>query len=232
MSTFDDQQVRDATPTAEGMFQLLCDLSAHLPSLPHRRLFLQRLVAEGRTIGITGALIAQISGSVLVTQEFDGFTPEEVSPFRMMPMFGALPLTDAARSGLPVLIGSREHLSQQYPALGAPPETADLSLASVPIERAGRVYGVLGIRFGCPVDFDAGLRAGLTAIAGLCASVHTSDTDQINHPDAIAERSLTVPAGNELTELFGRVEDLEKQLFEIRSLMAFASRAVAQHLEQ
>lgn len=232
MSTFDGQPVRDLTPTAEGMFHLLCDMSVNLTSLPHRRLFLQRLVAEGRAIGITGALIAQINGSVLVTQEFDGFTSEEISPFRTMPMFGALPLTDAARSGLPVLIGGRQHLCQLYPALGALPEPADISLASVPIERAGRIYGVLGIRFGCPVDFDAGLRMGLAAIAGLCASVHTSATDQVNHPDAIAERTSAVPVGNEHTELFGRVEDLEKQLFELRSLMAFASRAVAQHLEQ
>jgi hypothetical protein len=231
MSTFDGQPVRDISPTAEGMFQLLCDLSANLSTLPHRRLFLQRLVTRGREIGVTGALIAQISGSVLVTQEFDGFTSEEVAPFRMMPMFGALPLTDAARSGLPVLIGSRHELIDHYPALASLPETADIALASVPIERAGRVFGVLGIRFGGPVEFDTGLRAGLSAIAGLCASVHTSDTDQVNHPGAIIERSADAPAGHELTELYGRVEDLEKQLFEIRSLMAFASRAVAQHLE-
>ncbi len=232
MSTFDGHPVRDISATAEGLFNLLCDLSANLSTLPHRRLFLQRLVSRGREIGVTGALIAQISGSVLVTQEFDGFSAEEVAPFRMMPMFGALPLTDAARSGLPVLIGSREELLVHYPAVASMPETEDISLASVPLERAGRVYGVLGIRFGVPVDFDAGLRAGLGAIAGLCASVHTSDTDQINHPDAITERGSAAPAGNELTELLGRVEDLEKQLFEIRSLMAFASRAVAQHLEK
>jgi len=231
MSSFDGFPVKEVTPTAGGMFELLCDLSANLSSLPHRRLFLQRLVARGSEIGITGALIAQISGSVLVTQEFDGFVVEEVAPFRMMPMFGSLPLTDAARSGLPVLIGSRQQLMEQYPAVASMPETADISLASVPLERAGRVYGVLGIRFGCPVDFDGGLRAGLGAIAGLCSSVHASDNDQIHHPDAITERVSAAPVGHDVTELCGRVEDLEKQLYEIRSLMAFASRAVAQHLE-
>jgi hypothetical protein len=228
MSSFDGQPVRDAIPTAEGMFRLLCEMSTQLDRLPNRRLFLQSLVSCGQGVGITGAVVFQIQGSVLAVQESDGFMPGEVAPFRSMPISAALPATDAARSGLPVLIGSRQQLGHHYPTLVPPTELGDSALASVPIERNGTLYGVLGLRFGCPVDFDPAFRAGLSAIAGLCACVPATGPQQLLQSEIVAEEECS---GSDFAEMHRRMRELEKQVTDLRSLMAFVSRTMAQQLE-
>jgi anti-anti-sigma factor len=89
--------------------------------------------------------------------------------FAAMRLTAALPLTDAARTGRPVLLTERTTALQRYPLL-APVLLADThALAALPLLAGERLVGALGVTFTRPRPFDEDERGFLLTVAGQVA---------------------------------------------------------------
>jgi GAF domain-containing protein len=76
-------------------------------------------------------------------------------------------IAEAARTGLPVWVGSREEGHQRFPELAFLAPTSQ-AWASIPLVSAGRVLGVFGLSFKTARDFSETDKRYVVALANLC----------------------------------------------------------------
>jgi len=94
--------------------------------------------------------------------------PERVSEsWRRFSLDAPVPLTEAVRTGLPVLVASREELGSRFPWLAA--EEIHAAWAAVPLFSGGRVLGAIGVSYDHPCEFEAEERDFLLDVARQCA---------------------------------------------------------------
>jgi len=79
-----------------------------------------------------------------------------------------LPVVDAWRTALPVLLHTPEEIEARCPALD-PGREARCALAALPLHVDGAAIGALNLTFATPQGFDAQQLALMTAFAQLCA---------------------------------------------------------------
>lgn len=118
-----------------------------------------------------GVLHRQFS-SRLSPPEESGEHPEtgrRLEDFVATPLGESTPLTDAARTGVDVLLGSIDELEASYPDIVPLWKAAGFAAtANLPVrDRTGRVIGGLGVAWDRPVEFDKALRDRLTTIVGI-----------------------------------------------------------------
>jgi len=99
-----------------------------------------------------------------------GYTGELLDPWQRIPLTQATALSDAARRGEPVLIGSPEAHEREYPRLSHNYASMGIrALAALPLQLDSQLIGVLGLTFDSPRVFDDEERTYLMTMAGLCA---------------------------------------------------------------
>jgi signal transduction histidine kinase/CheY-like chemotaxis protein len=128
-----------------------------------------------------------------------GFAPADLEDWRRFPVSGACPLTDVTRTREPRALGSWEECTARYPRLGRLPRGLGLTAwAAVPLVSGGRVFGVLGLGFRDPRDFDAGERAFLMTVGRQCAQA----LDRARLYDEEREARATAEAASRAKDAF------------------------------
>lgn len=215
--------------TTCSLVRLVCTLAGELGGLPRRDLFLDRLLAEGAAVHLRGLVVCELRGSVLICKDSAGFSPEEVSPYRIIPLAANLPLTDTARTSLPLVLGSGEQIAEAYPSLAATTRNYQGALCVYPLTRGGRTYGVLGMSFSVNIAPTELARSALEALAGLTAALTPPETVTLpsDPPDLDGEFSVAGD-GNPLA---ARIDQLESDVRRLTAALSFTSRTTVQYLE-
>lgn len=73
-----------------------------------------------------------------------GYTSDAVSPYTRMPLWTALPITDAARSGELLIFDNPKELVAKYPALSQFEDSPKLATVAAPIVYRNAVIGAIG----------------------------------------------------------------------------------------
>jgi signal transduction histidine kinase len=132
-------------------------------------------VALGRarpTFGAAGGFVNLVTpdGREFVQLAVEGFTAEQVAPWRRYPVTAGTSGGEAARTGEPVFVSSLDECARRFPVLHAPLAAQGYeSFATLPLRGDGRVIGLVAFNFAERRDFPAEERALLTAFAGQCA---------------------------------------------------------------
>ena len=97
-----------------------------------------------------------------------GYTSDDVKEFSRMPLWAPLPITDAARTGDPVVIDSPKELAQKYPALAKFENETKWVTTALPITFRGVVIGAIGINSLEAPDRGFKDNPGLEILVTLC----------------------------------------------------------------
>ncbi len=100
-----------------------------------------------------------------------GYTPEQIAPWKRIPLQLDAPITDAVRTGKPVYLTSRQHWEVRYPHSEATRLLAPHSRAwcAVPLQVHGQTIGALGLSFDAPRVFTDQERDEITTLSQQCA---------------------------------------------------------------
>jgi signal transduction histidine kinase len=100
-----------------------------------------------------------------------GYPDEVVERFRLVPLTSPLPMVEAIRRREPVLLGTPEEFTAQFPDFThTHVPFAQRAIACVPLVVDGRSIGVLGLGFPMPWTFTGESRRRLTEFARRCAA--------------------------------------------------------------
>lgn len=99
-----------------------------------------------------------------------GYPDEAVKRWQRLSLDTELPLSQVARSGMPLWLSGRETIAASYPEVGSVQEqTGNHALCVVPLRVDGRVLGVLGLSFDRPMTLSDADREYVLALAHQCA---------------------------------------------------------------
>ncbi len=107
-----------------------------------------------------------VDGSLHAVGAF-GMAIPALEAFRSLSLWDSSPMSDAVRSGEPVLLSSAEEAAQRYPWLGTP-ETPYEPTAVWPLSLPSQRVGAVQLTFTDPPDSDV-LRADVTGVAAVLA---------------------------------------------------------------
>jgi PAS domain S-box-containing protein len=98
------------------------------------------------------------------------YSDETLKKWRRFSLDQKVPLADAVRNGVPVIIESFDDFLYRYPMLNSlTPITGSQALAAFPLIIEGRIIGALGLSFPAPQNFSGDDRAFMSALAQQCA---------------------------------------------------------------
>jgi hypothetical protein len=123
-------------------------------------------------LGARAGSVALLSerGDELVLLDSVGFSPELIQQWQRFSLKRRLPLTEAVRTGEPVLLETIEEREKQYQHLvSLHTLTGNHALAAIPLIVEGRALGAMGISFAEARKFNEDDRAFMLAIARQCA---------------------------------------------------------------
>lgn len=98
-----------------------------------------------------------------------GYTPDQLAPWRSLPLSPGLPHAQVMDSGRPAWVGSREQLRRDFPAMPASLPAHGGAWCLVPVCVSGHTLGVLGLGFPHPRAFtlqEQGFLRTLGELAG------------------------------------------------------------------
>jgi PAS domain S-box-containing protein len=99
-----------------------------------------------------------------------GFKPEVVEGWKQFALASPVPLADAVRERLPVLVESVADSNERYPMLGQLASvTGSRALVALPLIVKGRTIGAMGLSFPRAQSFGEDDRAFMLALAQQCA---------------------------------------------------------------
>ncbi len=121
-------------------------------------------------LGAAAGFVALLSedGTHLEMTSSPGFEEQEVRGWRQFPLSAALPITDAARTGALIALGTLEERCARYPAMKET-STRFQALAAVPLCVGDNRQGALGVSFTEPHVFDDEERDFLLVLTRQCA---------------------------------------------------------------
>lgn len=127
------------------------------------------VVSEGvASLGAHAGSVALLTedGEALEVVCARGYPAELLDRWQSLPLCVRAPLTDAARTRQPVLLGSAKTRDKRYPNLkDRSVATVSPALAAIPLMVEGRVVGALGFSFARARRFGASERAFMLALA-------------------------------------------------------------------
>jgi PAS domain S-box-containing protein len=182
--------VRDASGSLTGVGVVVQDVTDRVQAESERSLLFDRVARiQAVTAGLSGAATpAEVVDVVLaqgrhalsadeaslalvdpdgqgITVHFEGELPEGKRT-EQLPLDSASPHATVIRTGDPLLLGTREVVTAQFPDV---PDTIH-SLAVLPLTAERRCLGAIDVGFETEREFDSGERAFLAAVAGLLAA--------------------------------------------------------------
>jgi DNA-binding CsgD family transcriptional regulator len=133
-----------------------------------------------------------------------GMSGPALEPYRTLSLWDSSPMSDAVRSGEPVILRTVEEVEDRYPWLGskeAPYEPLAVWPLSLPSQRVGAVQ----ITFTAPPEIDA-LRTDVTGVAAVLALY----LSLLSNPGQVSDRPLPAAEGERsgLTPALSLVETL------------------------
>ncbi|MEO7910518.1 MAG: ATP-binding protein [Roseiflexaceae bacterium] len=117
-------------------------------------------------------LVALVSndGTSLELVEAVNYAPEVLANWQHFLLDTPMPLTDAVRSGEPILLESPETLAARYPNFATiSASIGSKSVAAIPLSANGRPMGVLGLSFAAFRSFSSDDHTFLLTLARQCA---------------------------------------------------------------
>jgi PAS domain S-box-containing protein len=165
-----------ARQTAEQTTERITRLQAASAALAEA--FTPAQVAEVIVHQAVAALQAQAGLVAVVSDDGDslelvqavGYSPEVLASWQRFSLDVPIPLTDAVRTGEPILLDSPAALAERYPQLATMAGSPDpSSVAAIPLRVNGRAVGVLGLSFTALRAFPAEDHAFLLTLARQCA---------------------------------------------------------------
>jgi DNA-binding CsgD family transcriptional regulator len=118
-----------------------------------------------------------------------GMSGPALEPYRTLSLWDSSPMSDAVRSGEPVILRTVDEVEDRYPWLGskeAPYEPLAVWPLSLPSQRVGAVQ----ITFTAPPEADA-LRTDVTGVAAVLALY----LSLLSNPGSVSDRPITGPDG-------------------------------------
>jgi PAS domain S-box-containing protein len=125
----------------------------------------QGLLATGAHAGSICAVTDE--GRSLQVLAHAGYRPQQLDGWLTIPVAKRAPLSDAARTGRPVLLERAEELAATYPELAALARPCR-AIAALPLIAQGRVVGAMGLSFDERRRFDRDETTFLCALAQQC----------------------------------------------------------------
>ncbi|MGH2754737.1 MAG: SpoIIE family protein phosphatase [Actinomycetota bacterium] len=113
------------------------------------------------------ALLDEAAGRLTIAGSF-GYSPELMDEWRAFPLDAPLPLSDAVRTGAPVVTRTLVELKERYP-LFASHQPENHAFVGVPLDVKGRKVGGLGFSFKDAEDFSDDDVAFFRALGRQCA---------------------------------------------------------------
>ena len=121
-------------------------------------------------LGGRSAIIGLIEGDRLVTVGSRGYSERARAALESWPLDAGVPITEAARTGRPVLVESEAAVRRRFPlAIAGPGIAPGGALACAPLVLEGRSIGALAVRFEGARRFDTTDRTFLRTTAHACA---------------------------------------------------------------
>jgi signal transduction histidine kinase len=156
-------------------------------------------------------MIALLSedGTQLVVAAARGFREGLMDEWERFPLAASLPLSDAVRTGEPVLLGSSAERLRRYPKLEAGPEPT-FALACLPLVVEGETIGGLVFSFGADQVFDDERRATKVALARQAAQALSRARMYDALKQAEGRVSFLAEAGELLTESLDSDEQMRR----------------------
>ena len=129
-----------------------------------------------------------------------GYTSDDVKQFSRMPLWAPLPITDAARTGEPVVLQTPKELVAAYPALSKFENETKWVTIALPISFRGVVIGALGINSLMPPNRGFKENPGLDIMVTLCglyirnhlAKKTESDRDYVDATRSLSTRQREI----------------------------------------
>jgi DNA-binding CsgD family transcriptional regulator len=152
--------------------RLIADLAKTVLDEPDPDQFLSHLVTKTLTsIDARGAILGAIEREgFLELKGSYGYTSNFVEPFKRMPLWTSLPITDAARTGEISIYRSPAELVLQYPHLKGYDEGTPGVTVSAPIKCRNTVLGAIGFTSLKPPSegfMESAATEGVIALCGL-----------------------------------------------------------------
>jgi PAS domain S-box-containing protein len=163
---------RELAEQAARETQLLYSVTGALSEALTREQAAEVVVDRGvQALGASAGLIALLdgAGSSLEIVRWVGYRPSTMQEWERFPLEGQFPLSEAVRTGEPVLLETVAERVRRYPALKTAPDTADHALACIPLLLDGRALGGMVLTFDAPRRFSEANRAFLLALGRQCA---------------------------------------------------------------
>ncbi len=206
----------------------LAALARALVGLPSRENIAAVIASLGRDV--VGALSANVAipdaeGSRLLVLHHQNLEASARRRFASQDVDQRLPLTDAYRSGEPVLLSSLEELELHYPAIFAALRDAGRqAVAALPVpDPLGRTSAVLGFAWNQPQVFDEHLRATLLTVASLGGqALHHATAVERERRAAAEARSAEMVAARARSE----ADTARQRLLLLAEVAARAGRAL------
>ena len=195
-----EQEAREFAEHAADRTARLQAMTAALSGALTRSQVGDVIVEQGvHALGASAGLISLLSedGTTLVVVRDVGFPEDVLRRQRRIPISTSSPMTDAVKTGQPVLFDSKDAMVERYPhlvdAFVLPQEGAR---AAIPLALGDRVLGVLVLVFPHPRDFPEQDRAFLRSLAQQCAqAIDRARLYEHEHRVAETLQRAFLPAG-------------------------------------
>jgi PAS domain S-box-containing protein len=168
-----ERDARRATEEVARQVTLLQSLTAALSEALTTEKVAEVVVDRGvESLGAVAGMVALLTdhGKQLEIVRSVGYRQELLDKWRTFSVAGAYPLSEAVRTGEPILLENVPARTERFPGLGpAGPDVPDHAVACVPLVLEGRAVGGLVLSFGEPRPFGERDRAVLLALGRQCA---------------------------------------------------------------
>ncbi|HVG34187.1 MAG TPA: PAS domain S-box protein [Pyrinomonadaceae bacterium] len=168
-----EQQTRQAAERTSNLLMRLQTVSSSLSQALTPQQVTEAVIEQGlNSLGAHAGTVVVLSegGTELEIVGTLGFTPEVAERWQRFPLSAQVPIADAARSNMPVLIECFDLYRDQYPSIGPLASiTGTQSLIAFPLIVEGRTTGALGLSFPRAQSFSEDDRAFMLALAQQCA---------------------------------------------------------------
>jgi signal transduction histidine kinase/PAS domain-containing protein len=155
-------------------------------------------------------VVLAVDGHTLERVHAIGYPTEMLSRWERIPLDASVPLAEAVRDGVPILLGDRRVLSARYPHLdGERAITGTRALAAIPLIADGRRLGAIGLSFHSDQTFEADERAFMLGLAGTCA--YALERARL-YDEALGARREAQTAADALGDERARLETIVQQM--------------------
>ncbi len=169
----DEQEAREGAEATAFRMERLQSLTARLSAAVSPTDVAQIIVDESRDVlGARAAWVSVLDDGAdeLRLLAASGYREDFAQKYRRIPLEAGLAVSEAARAGESIWLGSAEKAADEFPEFAeATQATGGEALAALPLVSAERPFGFLALRFDGPRTFPDDQKALITSFVGQCS---------------------------------------------------------------